>query len=165
MSGVPGGIVESSSSWGIVEQVAGAVLGLAILLDVFLTVLYARAGTGLFSNFISRLVATLFRSVAKHFGKMRGAILAYCGPLALLSVVGFWSFFMAVSAGLIIHPYLGTSVKSSSSPNDSNFITALYAGGNSLSIVGTGSYSPQTIAFKIYYIYNSLIGTAVISLT
>jgi hypothetical protein len=162
---LPGGVLLSPSAWQIVEQIAGAALGLAIILDVFLTVLYARAGTGIFSYFIAKIISNLFRLVARNFDKRRGAILSYCGPLVLISIVGFWSIFLAIAAAMILHPYLGTSVTSSSMPDDKDFITALFAGGNSLSIVGTGDFTPQTTPFKLFYFYNSLIGTAVISLT
>jgi len=157
--------VPAASAWGIVEQAAGAILGIAILLDVFLTVLYARAGTGIFSYFIAKTIANLFRLTARNFDKRRGTILSYSGPLTLVSIVGFWSILLAVAAAMIIHPDLGTSVTSSSMPDDRDFITALFAGGNSLSIVGTGDFTPQTTPFKLFYFYNSLVGTAVISLT
>jgi hypothetical protein len=42
------------------EQVLGAFLMLAILLDVFLTVLYARVGTGILSHKLARLTWRLF---------------------------------------------------------------------------------------------------------
>ena len=38
----------------LMEQFAGAVVMVLTLLDIFLTVLYARAGTALFSPFVSR---------------------------------------------------------------------------------------------------------------
>ena len=38
----------------LVEQIAGAVVTVVMLLDIFLTVLYARAGTALFSPVVSR---------------------------------------------------------------------------------------------------------------
>ena len=40
-----------------VEQIAGAVVMVITLLDIFLTVLYARAGTALFSPVVSRDLA------------------------------------------------------------------------------------------------------------
>jgi len=41
----------------LVEQIAGAVVMIVTLLDIFLTVLYARAGTALFSPVVSRDLA------------------------------------------------------------------------------------------------------------
>ena len=55
------------------ELLGGAVLMAAALLDVFLTVLYARAGTGILSPFVTRGAWRLFRVVARAFGR-RGAL-------------------------------------------------------------------------------------------
>ncbi|MBB3952501.1 hypothetical protein [Aureimonas jatrophae] len=43
------------------EQVAGAALILVFLADVFMTVLYARAGTGLLAPYWNRAVWAVFR--------------------------------------------------------------------------------------------------------
>ena len=52
-------------TWQIVEQAAGVVVILLVLVAVFLTVLYARAGIGLFAYKIGKLVWALFRAAAK----------------------------------------------------------------------------------------------------
>src|SRR3712207_2968797 len=44
-------------------------------------------------------------------------------------------------------------------------MTALYAAGNSITLVGSGNFSPQTPAFKAFYIFNSFVGMTIISLT
>ncbi len=46
------------------EQVVGAVLFAAVLLDVFLTVLYARMGTSLLAGPLARLTWRLFRAAS-----------------------------------------------------------------------------------------------------
>lgn len=42
-----------SKTMTLLEQTAGAVVMIVTLLDIFLTILYARAGTALFSPFVS----------------------------------------------------------------------------------------------------------------
>ena len=85
---------------------------------IFLTVLYARAGSGL---------------IAPH-------------------------------AGLVIHPALGSGVKATSGETPATFIAALFAGGSSVSIVGSGGFEPDTDTFRLFQFVTALAGTAVTSL-
>ena len=80
-------------------------------------------------------------------------------------LVGVWALTLAIGAALIIHPKLGTSVRANSGETRKDFMTAMFAGGSSLSIVGASNFSPQTDAFRILYLFNSLIGVSVTSLT
>jgi hypothetical protein len=41
----------------------------------------------------------------------------------------------------------------------------MYAGGGSLSIVGAGNFSPKSGGMRMFYLFNSLVGMSVISLT
>lgn len=147
------------------EHLLGALLMLLVLLDVFLTVLYARAGTGIISRIHARWTWRFFRAVSKPFGRGRGTVLSFAGPTILVSLVLLWAFLLAVGAALIIHPNLGASVQASSGETPTDFITALYAAGSSLSLVGASNFSPQTSGFRLLYLFNSIIGTAVTSLT
>ena len=62
------------------EQIAGGFLMLLVLLDVFLTVLYARADAGIISPKVSRLAWLVFKHLSKPFTKPRERILSFCGP-------------------------------------------------------------------------------------
>jgi hypothetical protein len=148
-----------------VEQVAGAVLILVVLVDVFLTVLYARAEASLVSYHLGQAIWWVFRQAAKLSDKWSGRILSFCGPVVLVAIVAVWAFSLALGAALIIHPELGTAVKTSGGSTPTDFITALYAGGNSMSIVGSGSYEPQSTPMRLLFIANSIIGASVLSLT
>ena len=72
---------------------------------------------------------------------------------------------LAVGAGLIIHPELSTGVRASSGETPTDFVTAVYVGGSSLSIVGASDFAPHTAAMKVMFLFNSVVGTSVISLT
>jgi hypothetical protein len=145
------------------EQVFGAFLMLAVLLDVFLTVLYARVGTGILSHKLARLTWQLFRLLPA--GRYRPTVLSFCGPAILVLLVLTWSVLLAVGAGLIIHPELSTGVRASSGETPTDFVTAVYVGGSSLSIVGASDFAPHTAAMKVMFLFNSVVGTSVISLT
>ena len=86
----------------VLEQALGAFLMLSVLLDVFLTVLYARVGTGILSHKLARLTWRLFRLVPA--GRYRPMVLSFCGPAILVLLVLTWSVLLAFGAGLIIHP-------------------------------------------------------------
>lgn len=145
------------------EPVIGAFLMLTVLLDVALTVLYARAGAGIISDKLARLTWRLFRVVAAR--SPQPIVLSFCGPAILVLLVLTWSVLLAFGAGLIIHPELGTGVRTNSGVTPTDFITAVYVGGSSLSIVGASDFAPHTAAMKVLFLFNSVVGTSVISLT
>lgn len=147
------------------EQAIGALVIALVLFDVFLTVLYARAGTGILSTRLSKFVRRVFYLASKPFGRFRDTVMSFCGPVILVLLVLMWDFELTLGAALVIHPALGASVTKSSGATPTDFITALQAGGNSTSIVGSGDFSPQTSAFRLFYLFASLTGTAIVSLT
>lgn len=146
------------------EQIGGAALMLLFLADIFLTVLYARAGTGLLAPRWNRLVWALMRSVSGLLGRHRGTALSFGGPLIVVSLIVFWALGLTLGAALIIRPELGTAIRPSSGQASTDFVTALLVAGNSLSIVGGGDYSPHTTGTRTLYLLNSLIGASVLSL-
>ena len=157
--------MESYVTLRSLEQALGAVVELFVLLDVFLTVLYAREGVGLFGDNLTRLTWRFFGWASRPFSHRRGVILSFCGPVILVLLVLAWAFGLTLGTALIIHPNLGTGVSASSGPTPTDFVTALYAGGSSLALVGASNFTPQTGAFRMVYLFNSLVGASVISLT
>jgi hypothetical protein len=146
------------------QQVLGAAITLLFLADVFLTVLYARAGTGLLAPRWNRMIWALLQGIAKLFGSRRGKVLSFGGPLIVVFLIGFWALGLTVGAALVIQPELGTAVRPSSGESPKDFVTALLVAGNSLSIVGGGDYSPHTTGTRLLFLLNSLIGASVLSL-
>ena len=125
-----------------VEQVAGLVLLTSILVDIFLTVLYARAGSGLIAPRVARLFWRVIRQISTVSGRRREHVLSFGGPLLVLAVVAMWLVGLSLGAALVIDPALGSGVKATSGATSSTFITALFAGGSSVSIVGAGGLQP-----------------------
>jgi hypothetical protein len=146
------------------EQIAGAALMLVFLADIFLTVLYARAGTGLLAPYWIRVVWAAIHGVAGLFGRRRNAVLTLAGPLIVVSLIGFWALGLTVGAALVIRPELGGAIRPSNGGTPTDFVTALLVAGNSLSIVGGGGYSPHSTGTRILFLINSLIGASVLSL-
>ncbi|WP_407189101.1 two pore domain potassium channel family protein [Bradyrhizobium centrosematis] len=144
------------------EPVLGTLLMAIVLADVFLTVLYARAGTGIISDRLARLVWLAMRGAASG---RNNHLLSFCGPIIVVSLLLTWSILLALGAALIAHPLLGTSITSSNPDTPTDFMTALYVAGSSLSIVGGSNFGPQSGGAKLLFLLNSVIGTSVISLT
>lgn len=137
---------------------------LLFLADIFLTVLYARAGTGLLAPRWNRLVYALISGFSRLFGSRRGAVLSFAGPLITILLIFFWAMGLNIGAALMIQPELGSSIRPSSGDTPRDFVTALLVAGNSLSIVGGGDYSPHSTGTRLLYLLNSLIGASVLSL-
>jgi hypothetical protein len=87
-----------------IETVVGAAIMLLILADVFLTILYARAGTGLLSNKITRATFAAFRAISKGANSKHGSVLSFCGPAIVVVLILVWFFGLSLGAGLIMHP-------------------------------------------------------------
>jgi hypothetical protein len=155
------------------EQLAGALLILCVLVDIFLTVLYAkigsqgasRAGAGIISLRVARATWWMFRNISSRLPVNRDAAWSFCGPVTVVCLVVVWSMLLAGGAALMLHPALGEGVRSSSSPHARDFLSALYVGGSSLSFTSSSDYYPQTGSYRLLYLANALIGTACISLT
>lgn len=146
-----------------IEPIAGTLLMAVVLADVFLTVLYARAGTGIISDRLARVVWLTLRKVAS--ARRNARVLSFCGPFIVVGLLLTWSFLLALGAALIVHPLLGTTVTNSNGGTPTDFVTALYVAGSSLSIVGGSNFGPQSAGAKLLFLLNSVIGTSVISLT
>jgi hypothetical protein len=155
----------SSGIAGWLEPALGTLLLAIALLDVFLTVLYARAGSGILSPRLARGLWHGFRALAGRSRRRELAVLPFCGPALLVALLFMWTLLLSLGAALIIHPALGSGVTSGSGTTATDFVTALYVGSGSMSIVGTSDYGPQTPGYKLIFLFNSLAGLSVTSLT
>ena len=141
---------------GRLEQGLGILLVLIILLDIFLTVLYARIGTSIIGSRVGRLIWASFVKASQLFGEHRGTVLSFCGPVILVLLVGVWALGLTLGAALIMHPELGTSIRATNGETPTDFVTAMYAGGTSMAIVGASDFTPHTSPTRLLFLFNSL---------
>lgn len=144
------------------ERLAGGIVLAITLLDVFFVIMYARAGSGLLAPRLAQGVWRVFRGLS---GERHAGVLRYCGPVQLVALVLMWGVLLVLGSGLMIHPALGTGVASGSGATETDFVTALFVGGRSMSIVGAGDYAPTSPGYKLLFLFNSLVGMSVMSLT
>ena len=148
-----------------IAYVAGALLILLVLLDVFLTVLYARMGSSVFAHHLACFMWRGFRAVARPFPRFRDGILSFCGPCILVTAVALWIVGVMLGAALIVLPQIGGAIQSSTGHNQKTFITALYIVGDCMTTVGATDYRPQTPGYRLFYVFLSAIGLTMITLT
>jgi hypothetical protein len=72
---------------------------------------------------------------------------------------------LVFGAGLIMHPKLGTAVRSSSGQTPTDFVTAIYVGGSSISILGSSNFEPETKGFRMLFLLGAIVGVSTVSLT
>src|SRR5690349_17529429 len=147
------------------EQVAGAIVMLVVLADVFLTVLYARLGRGILSGRVATAVWYVFRFVGRHRRDGAGKLLSFGGPTTVVLLVLTWAFGLTIGGALVMHPALGHAIQSPTGAIPTVFSEALLCSQNSLSIVTTGDCAPQTTAYRALFLANGVVGMFVLSLT
>lgn len=148
-----------------IETLLGGILILVILTDVFLTVLYARMGTGILSHQLACYTWWVFRSATKLIPRHRDVVLSFCGPVILVLLVFVWIVGLAVGGAMVIQPRLGTSILANTGPTPTDFVSALYMAGDSMSTVGTSDLSPKTAFVRLFFMTMSFLGLCVITLT
>jgi hypothetical protein len=161
-------MIEDSSMDGprnFFEQLVGALLILAVLTDIFLTVLYARIGSGIISHRVACLMWWIFRTVAKPMRRWRNYVLSVCGPSILVVMVALWVVTLVCGMAMIIHPALGKQIRAPSGPTETDFATAFYVAGTSMTTAGSGDLAPRTPGFRIFYTFCSFLGISIITLT
>jgi hypothetical protein len=151
---------------GWISHLLGGAVVLAVLADVYLTVLCARSGTSVFSERIAAATWRAFRGAAAVFPRARGHVLAYCGPTVLVLTIASWFGGLLLGFSLLMWPGLGTGIQSSRggrTPRD--LATAFYVAGSSMTTVGNSDFSPQTTAYKLLMVGDSILGITVITMT
>jgi len=147
-------------------RILGVLLILLVLLDVFLTVLYARVGAGVIAHKLTCITWRLFRGIARPFPRHRDRILAFCGPVILVLLVAAWVFGLMCGGALIIQAGLREgSIVATTSVKQTDFMTALFIAGDNLTTVGTSDFSPRTATMRLLYTMLSFTGLCIVTLT
>ena len=149
----------------IVLPLAGAVLVVVALVDVFLVVLYARSGGGLLTPHLNHGLWKLFKAIAPNQGSLRDTILSFAGPVMMVTTIGVWVLLLLFGFALVVWPGLGGSITASIGPTPTGFAAALYYSGYSLTTLGTGDIVPQTSGYRLLMVAQATIGFSVLTLT
>lgn len=146
-------------------QALGAGLVILALADVFLTVLYARSGTGLFTPTLQKTVWRLFKVAAPRKRMMRDKLLSFAGPSIMVLTALVWFLMLLIGFSLIVWSELGDAIQASRGPTPTDFAAAVYYSGFGLTTLGTGDIVPKTGLFRILIIVKAATGFSVLTLT
>lgn len=149
-------------SW--LAPAGGALVVTLCLTDIFLTILYARGGAGLFAPRLNKAIWIAFRTAAPKRQPAKDRFLSFAGPTILVTSLGFWVLLLVTGFALIALPGLGTGIQASSGPTPTDFVAALYYSGYSLTTLGTGDLVPQTDLYRMVMVVESAVGFSVLTL-
>lgn len=154
------------------ETGLGAALMAAALLDLFITVLYARIGGGRDGRLGmggGRLVAqAVWRLACALDARLpgRGAVaLSAAAPVMLVAIIAMWAGGLTIGAALVVHPSLGHGLAPAAGPVSTDFVTALYVAESSLSLLSATDVLPQTTGLRLFFMADAFIGASVLALT
>ena len=145
--------------------VAGLVLILVGLLDVFFTVLHYD-GSGFLSSPLYKGVYRVMRFATRPLPRTYRALgLSMAAPLMLPVIITVWISLIAFGYALIY--YSGMDEKFFALPGralDPSFLEALYFSGTAISTVGFGDISPTHTVFQALAVSEALIGFGILTL-
>ncbi len=159
---------------GWLAQLAGTGLVFLALTDIYMTVLYPKGGRGVISVPLSRGIWCIFRLTARGIPKncvhaqrllVRDRLLSYTGPSLLVATVVVWVSLLTIGFALIFWSALGTEIQADKGPTPTDFITALYLSGYSLTTLATGDITPQTSTYRFLMILEAALGFSVLTVT
>jgi hypothetical protein len=146
-------------------QLLGIVLVTLSLVDIYLTVLFPRLGSSLLSLTLGKGIWRFFRLIARIAPCKDEKILAHSGPILIIVTVIVWVCLLICGFALIIWPELGSAIKSSDGWTETNFTTALYYSGFSLTTLGTGDFTPESDFQRLLMILEAALGFSIFTLT
>lgn len=149
----------------LLQWAVGALLVVAVLQDVFSTVLFPGSGHGILRRPLSRWVWGAFRTVAHRLdGERRQDLLAYSGPVLIAVNLAAWILLLTVGWALVFHPVLGTQIMASNGPTDRGWATALYYSGYALTTLGVGDVVARSDLYRLLTVTEAAIGFATLTM-
>lgn len=149
----------------LLVQIIGAGIVILSLVDIYLTFLFPRLGSSLLSLPLGKGMWRLFRLIARIVPFKDDKLLSHNGPTLMIATVVVWVCLLICGFALIVWTELGSAIQSSSGWTETNFITALYYSGFSLTTLGTGDLTPNTDFHRLLMILEAAIGFSIFTLT
>lgn len=138
---------------------AGWLLVLAVLVDVFRTVLWSGQGAGPLTG----AVTSLGRRVLKHLpggGRVRSAV----GPVAIVTVISLWASLLVAGFTLVLEGD-PDAIRTSATEQPVDWFARAYYVGYSLFTLGNGGIAPVTDGGRLLTIAISATGLFLITLS
>lgn len=138
------------------EVLGGALLVLAVLFDLFQSVVLPRPTPGAFrlTGSILRVTWAVFRGLALRFSvARREALLGSYAPAAVLLLLATWIVGLILGYGLMLH-----GLRQQLKPVPPDFETAVYASAISLLTIGFGDVVPVQLPARILVVLEGASG-------
>jgi hypothetical protein len=149
----------------LLVQLVGVGLIVLSLLDIYLTVLFPRLGSSVLSLQLGKGMWRFFRLMAKILPVKNEKVLSHSGPILMIATVAVWLGLLLFGFALIVWTELGWSIQSNKGQTETDFISALYYSGFSLTTLGTGDLTPETDFQRLLMILEASLGFSVFTLT
>jgi hypothetical protein len=150
---------------GVIEEILGVILAILVMVDIFLQILYARANKTPISTPLANFLWRFMVKASKPLGhSVRELFLTFSGPIILVTILTSWALLLSIAVALFIQPNLGTGIQATQGATPTDFITALYVGGTSLSFIGASDFVPRDSFFRLFDLLTSLLGVSLVSL-
>lgn len=146
------------------EQFVGLALIAVVLADVFLNVLYARAGIAIISRPLAHAVRALFVGVGRLTGRHRPRVLSFCGPAIVVALLFTWLSGLVIGSAMVMQPALATALSAYPQATGRGFASAIYVAAGVISSAGAGQLSPHTTAYNLFFAFDSFLGISVMTL-
>ena len=123
--------------------------------ETFMAVMHPRATVGPITKGINRGFHFLVRT--RMFAHPR--VVVYCGPALIATQVLCWAMLLLMGVSLIVWPQLGTGITATgSTPTDTDFASAVYYAGFTITTLGVGDLVPRTPAMQFLTITAAGLG-------
>ncbi|KQX69753.1 potassium channel family protein [Angustibacter sp. Root456] len=147
------------TAWPAALQVVGGACVTLVIADVFFTVLFPASGHGPIRRPLSKLTWRGFAMLARPMRhRTRRRFLAYSGPVQIAVTILVWVALLMVGWALVYQPALGHGISAAQGHTNTDFATALYYSGFSLTTLGTGDVIASTDLYRLLTIAEAALG-------
>jgi len=148
---------------GVLIQIGGLLIVLAILIDIYLTVLHG-GKISLISGPYIRLIWWIFCRVSELVPRRRNRILSYAGPTLIPAIINMWAVMLSIGFALIFLPTMGIHiVAASGDTTPTGFWPALYFSMMSLVTLGAGDLVSNNNLYRIFDVLGAFAGFSVLT--
>lgn len=138
---------------------------IVILADVFMTVLYPRSGKHTLSLLLSKGIWHLFCQASKLPVVGSDRVLSYCGATVVIVIVVVWVCALTLGFAVLVWPALGSGIQASQGDTPTDFATALYYSGYTITTLGIGDLVPKSNWWRMITVLEAALGFSVITAT
>ncbi|MEM6467956.1 MAG: potassium channel family protein [Planctomycetota bacterium] len=120
-----------------------------------MAVLYPRAVTGP----ITALTYRVYHHISQRVLGPKSKLLLFSGPVLIVTQATVWATLLLLGVSLIVWPQLAVGIVSpNASATETNFVTAVYYAGFSITTLGVGDLVPKTAFARLVTITAAAIG-------